>query len=189
MRRLYTSDQHLFNLRIIYYCNRPFETVEEMDEEIISRYNAVVEHDDTVFHFGDVAMGKISESLPKIGRLNGKKILIPGNHDRIFSGQSEKNILRFMPEYLKVFDEIWPEQADLDIDGHSVKLCHFPYSGDSKDTDRFVDKRPVDDGRPLIHGHVHNSWVTNGRQFNVGVDVHHFAPVPESVIIDWLRSL
>jgi calcineurin-like phosphoesterase family protein len=50
----------------------------------------------------------------------------------------------------------------------------------------------VDRGKPLIHGHIHNTnrnGVTKDNMFHVGVDVHDYYPVPESTIIDWMRSL
>lgn len=61
---------------------------------------------------------------------------------------------------------------------------HFPYEGDSRAEDRYVDWRPLDRGRVLLHGHVHSSWRTNGRMINVGVDVWDFAPISEQQIIE-----
>lgn len=188
--RFFTSDTHFGHERIISLCNRPFLNVEEMDEYMILRWNQTVGPDDTVFHLGDVAMGKIAETLPLVGRLNGKKILVPGNHDRIFSGEKEKQRDRFWPEYLKVFHMVLDEQEVIALpDGTKVVISHFPYEGDSQGKDRFVENRPFDHGWPLIHGHVHEAWRTKGRQFNVGVDVNDFAPVPESTIQEWAKTL
>ncbi|MBI4064548.1 MAG: metallophosphoesterase [Elusimicrobia bacterium] len=79
----FTSDTHFNHTNIIKYCGRPFESVEEMNREMIGQWNAAVGQDDTVFHLGDFALGEASE-WPKIfQQLNGaKKILIRGNHDR-----------------------------------------------------------------------------------------------------------
>ncbi len=155
----------------------------------------MVKPNDTVFHLGDVALGTIADTLPLIKQLNGYKILLPGNHDRISMHFKQTHRERFMPEYKKYFDEIWDEngvvrQIQLD-NGHyiDVLLCHYPYSGDSYDPTRFIDSRPKDKGLPLIHGHVHNQWTVHNRQFNVGVDVHEFMPVNESDIIQWLSTL
>ncbi|AXH49338.1 phosphoesterase [Streptomyces phage Blueeyedbeauty] len=190
MTRFFTSDTHFGHARIIELCNRPFSSVEEMNEEMIARWNAVVKPTDTVIHFGDVALGKIAESLPLIERLNGIKSLIPGNHDRIFSGEKEKQRIRFMENYEWVFNGgIMPETSRFKIDGKLVMGSHFPYSGDSHGEDRHADKRPNDEGLPLIHGHVHDKWKFNGRMFNVGVDVNNFTPVSEDEVVAWLRSL
>jgi calcineurin-like phosphoesterase family protein len=192
----YTSDTHFSHERIIELSDRPFEDAQEMNEMIIRYWNETVEPGDTVYHLGDVAMGTIVDSLPLVGRLNGFKILVPGNHDRVFSGASQKQQERFWPEYLKVFDMITEEQISIWGTDHlgvakyrGAQICHFPYEGDSHEVDRYADKRPVDDGLPLLHGHVHEKWHTNGRQFNVGVDVNSFRPVSWDIIKDWMSSL
>ncbi len=189
--RFFTSDTHFGHARIIELCNRPFASVEEMNEVMIERWNEVVKPDDVVIHLGDVALGKIAESLPLIGRLNGHKVLVPGNHDRIFSGEKEKQRERFLPEYEKVFQKVHAEKVWVKFKGVNewAIASHFPYEGDSHGNDRHADKRPLDNGLPLIHGHVHDKWLTNGRMLNVGVDVQDFRPVPESYVLDWVHSL
>jgi calcineurin-like phosphoesterase family protein len=190
--RFFTSDTHFGHQNIMKYepKTRPFHGTEEMDEVMIERWNAVVGPDDLVFHLGDVAMGDIHKSIAKVGRLNGHKILVPGNHDRVFSGVKEGMQKRFEPEYLAVFDQILPEQQTLELqNGFEVLLCHFPYEGDSHGADRYADKRPDDTGLPLIHGHVHSTWKFNGRQFNVGVDANGLTPVSEDDVIDWIQTL
>jgi calcineurin-like phosphoesterase family protein len=172
----FTADTHFGHERIIELCNRPFASVDEMNEVMIERWNAVVRPRDFVVHLGDVAMGKIADTLPLVGRLNGTKTLIPGNHDRVFSANKPAHIERFRPEYLKVFDWIdreWVTRFYYD----SIHLCHFPFGGDSREEDRFAGNRPQDWGQWLIHGHVHDAWKVNGRQINVGVDVWDFTPV------------
>ncbi|UUG69527.1 phosphoesterase [Streptomyces phage Sham] len=190
MARFFTSDTHFGHQRIIELCNRPFDSVDEMNEVMIERWNTVVKPDDVVIHLGDVALGKIAETLPLIGRLNGYKVLVPGNHDRVFSGEKPRVRERFIPEYLKVFQKIQRETVWVSKDDRPYALAsHFPYSGDSTGKDRHADKRPLDNGLPLIHGHVHDSWKHNGRMFNVGVDVNNFFPVSEDEIVDWISSL
>ena len=79
----FTSDTHFNHANIIKYCGRPFASVEEMDRELISRWNAAVEPADTVYHLGNFAVGKPSVWSLIAGRLNGaKKILLIGSHDR-----------------------------------------------------------------------------------------------------------
>jgi calcineurin-like phosphoesterase family protein len=184
-----TSDTHFGHDRIRDLCGRPFDSVDEMNEFMVRKWNETVKSTDTVIHLGDVALGKIAESLPIVGRLNGIKFLCPGNHDRIFSGEKEKQRVRFLPEYRKVFDEIMPEISEMSIGGRRVVISHFPYTGDSHGVDRHADKRPIDNGLPLIHGHVHDSWKFNGRMFNVGVDKNDFRPVSEDEIVEWLKGI
>lgn len=185
----FTSDTHFGHENIITLCNRPFDDVNHMNEEIIENWNSVVAPNDTVFHLGDVAMGRIVESLPLVGRLNGRKILCPGNHDRIFSGNKQNYIERFRPQYDEVFSVIMPEICRMTIADTDVVISHFPYTGDSHDDDRYTDHRPVDEGLPLLHGHVHDAWVDNGRMLNVGVDVHCYRPISEDEVAAWLTML
>jgi calcineurin-like phosphoesterase family protein len=170
-----TADEHFHHGNIIELCGRPFSSVEEMDEAMIDRWNAVVGQHDTVYVVGDFAMGKIAESLPLALRLNGRKHLVPGNHDRVWSAYNPKKRDRWLAEYRAVGFTIEPNEIVLD----EFLVCHFPYEGDSHDEDRYQDYRPVRRGhRGLIHGHIHEKWKVNGDQINVGVDVWDFAPVP-----------
>lgn len=183
----FTSDTHFGHKNIIKYCDRPFTGVDHMNRELINRWNAVVEPEDTVYHLGDACMGSISDTLPLIGELNGFKILVPGNHDRVFSGESQARRERFWPLYEEVFHRITEEQTAL-YHPEAV-LCHFPYQGDSHDADRYDAQRPKDDGYWLIHGHVHEKWKVNGRQINVGVDVWDFEPVPLDSVLSIIQGL
>lgn len=76
------SDTHFGHGRIIQYENRPFNSTNEMDEEMIKRWNAKVTNNDTVFHLGDFCFSNKEKTANIVSRLNGKKILIMGNHDR-----------------------------------------------------------------------------------------------------------
>jgi calcineurin-like phosphoesterase family protein len=58
---------------------RPFTSVEEMDETLVDRWNAVVRQTDKVYLLGDVAMGR--PAIATLARLNGTKVLVRGNHD------------------------------------------------------------------------------------------------------------
>lgn len=185
--RYFTSDTHFGHARINELSGRPFTSVEEMNETIIERWNAVVGAHDVVFHLGDVALGPFAESLSLCGRLNGLKFLVPGNHDRIFAGNKAAYIQRFLPLYKEHFTLLAAGPMTLD-DGTEVNISHFPYKGDHTTDERYPEFRPVDDGKFLIHGHVHEMWKYNGRQVNVGVDAWDFTPVTEQTIIDWIKS-
>ncbi|MBU3913411.1 MAG: metallophosphoesterase [Nanoarchaeota archaeon] len=78
MKIFIISDTHFNHKNIIQYSNRPFETVETMNEEMIKRWNSKVGKDDLVIHLGDFALGNEGEIKNK---LNGTIILLPGNHD------------------------------------------------------------------------------------------------------------
>lgn len=170
----FTADTHFGHANIISFCDRPYETVQEMNWMIAKNFNELIQPDDTLYHLGDVAMGNLRSSLPVMQTINGHKILVPGNHDRVFSQNTVAYRERFRDEYLQGFDEIADEYVVFD---DTFALCHFPFDGDSHDGNRFDKLRPEDDGRYLLHGHVHSKWKVNGRQINVGVDVWDYKPV------------
>ena len=76
------ADTHFGHEGIIGMCQRPFANVREMDEAMITNWNAVVHKDDTVIHVGDFAHRASADRVWKIfQQLNGIKHLVPGNHD------------------------------------------------------------------------------------------------------------
>ena len=77
----FTSDTHFYHGNIIRFCNRPFKSVEMMNETIISNWNNTVGQDGIVFHLGDFCLGGSAEWSKILDRLNGKIYLIMGNHD------------------------------------------------------------------------------------------------------------
>ena len=81
MKFFVISDTHFGHANIIKYCNRPFNSVEEMDAAMIKNWNEVVSNKDTVLHLGDFGLGSKEYIREIIGKLNGRKILIRGNHD------------------------------------------------------------------------------------------------------------
>jgi calcineurin-like phosphoesterase family protein len=181
METWFASDTHWGHANIIDFCQRPYGSVEEMNVAMAENWNNTVGAEDTVWFLGDFAMGKIRETLPWAGQLNGYKILLPGNHDRCWVGHTEKKRLGWREEYLAAgFDEVLEvNELDIELDGRVVTLCHFPHSGDSHGEDRYTGFRPARTGKWLIHGHVHDKWQIDrpNKQINVGIDVWGYRPV------------
>lgn len=178
----FVSDTHFSHKNIIKYCDRPFKDIDHMNEALVNNWNEVVMPEDTVFHLGDVALGPIAESLPIIKRLNGYKVLIPGNHDRPFINRDKDSWRQWQDAYEGVFQEVFIGTHDYLDDPFNVVISHFPYDGDSQAEERYADDRPLDDGIPLIHGHTHSTdTVTFSRrgtvQIHVGVDARSYRPV------------
>lgn len=194
MTTYFTSDTHFGHERIISLCDRPFTNVENMNENIVHNWNALVRPDDTVYHLGDVALGPIQDSLAIIQRLNGRKIMITGNHDRPFPPMQrgrEAKIAEWTQKYLDAgFEEIYSNHR-LVIGDYHFNLSHFPYDGDNHEEERFSEFRLADSGVPLIHGHTHfNSRFSLSKagtaQIHVGQDAWDFAPVSLQAVIDLL---
>lgn len=81
MKIFIIADTHFGHENVIRYCNRPFRSVDEMDKAIIKNWNSVVTQQDTIIHLGDFILGNKERCKDIIKQLNGKKILIKGNHD------------------------------------------------------------------------------------------------------------
>ena len=173
-----------------------YSRLEDMNDSLVNNWNDVVGVDDTVYVLGDVAMGKIAETLPIVSRMNGTKFLIPGNHDRCWFG-GKKDHAKWVEKYEAVGFTILGNSVD---DGcgqvslshlfedltwiNGVDACHFPFTGDSHDADRYSAYRPVDRGQYLLHGHTHSSNVRSvnsrgeiTREIHVGVDSWKYRPV------------
>lgn len=156
----FTSDLHLNHENIIKYCSRPFSDTREMNEHIISVWNTKVMQGDIVYVVGDVFLGDPADAEPLIRRLNGKKILILGNHDR-----SSKTMLKCG------FDEVYSRLRVKLQDGRKVLLTHKPVPG-----------ALLKDCEMQIHGHRHKGPAVSGNQINVCVDLWGFEPVSETEI-------
>ena len=78
----FTSDLHLGHRNIIRLCNRPFSSIDEMDEYLIEKWNKKVTNADTVYILGDLMFRNEKPPEEYLRQLRGKKHLIIGNHDR-----------------------------------------------------------------------------------------------------------
>jgi len=178
--RYFTSDLHLGHENIIEYTSRPFNSVTHMHEGIVANWNSVVTPDDEVYILGDAALGDISRTLTLFSRLNGLHFLVPGNHDKIWSGRGAYH--RDLYEQAGI--TLLPETHQITLGSSTVLLCHFPYHGDTKDFERFPEFRPQDTGLWLLHGHVHTKFRQRSRQINVGIDAWGGFPVAEDTLLD-----
>jgi len=96
----FTSDLHFGHENVIRFDDRPFASVEEMDAELIRRWNAKVDRGDLVYVLGDMIWKtKNDDALNIIKSLNGQIILIKGNHDRFLSNAKAKNALAAVKDY------------------------------------------------------------------------------------------
>jgi calcineurin-like phosphoesterase family protein len=160
---LITSDTHWHHFNIISFSKRPFKTTEEMNEELIKRWNEKVDKSDTVYHCGDIAFCSIQEFRKIRARLNGKIILIMGNHD--YSQKFHKS--------QGIFTDIHDIHV-LRSGKNSFVLCHYPmweWAGYFR-------------GAIHCYGHVHNAYNMKVKgALNVGVDNHNFYPLTLDEVI------
>lgn len=130
---------------------RKFASAEEMDEHMVQNWNRVVRPQDKVYHLGDVAMH--DKHIPTVGRCNGHKRLLLGNH--------EKEKIKFYTPYFEAF------YSTRKID--KLFMSHIPIHPESLHLDY-----------TNVHGHVHNNVGPlhyGPRYFNVSVEVIDYTPV------------
>lgn len=131
------ADTHFNHSNIILYENRPFANKDEMNEELVRRWNETVAPDDTVYHLGDVVFGGMNIKKNILTRLNGYKILRLGNHDYRTS----------KTQWLKFFDEVYDDDILLD----DICLSHYPLS--DYEMERLLATGLI---KGNVHGHVHS---------------------------------
>lgn len=157
----FTSDLHLNHKAAIHMNGRPFANIDEMNETLIANINSKVTIEDTLYILGDVAYrGGVDKANQLISRINGKKILISGNHDH-------KSLDPALFESIHDFLEIH-------ADGVNISLMHYP----------MVSWPKKGYGSLHLHGHQHNTADYNYEQhklgilrYDVGVDANHYYPV------------
>lgn len=155
-----TSDTHFNHSKIIEYCNRPFSSVEEMNETLTDNWNKVVLEGDTVYHLGDFALGGNLHIPNFIERLKGNIKFIMGNHDNF----------NFMSNLIKdsIIQSVSYEEV-IKVGKHVVIMNHYPFS--SLPTDKVIQ----------LFGHVHSTpdkpWLHFDNQYDVGVDNNNYTPV------------
>lgn len=159
MTIFFTADNHFGHANIIKFCNRPYATVDEMNSDMVKKWNETVTRpDDEVWHLGDFSFGGAENFFH---RLNGKKHLIIGNHDR-----------------RKILTLPWASQPvhyhEMKInDGEGIQreliLFHYPI----EEWDNFYK------GSIHLHGHVHGKKMQEVEKVrvDVAVDCHGFKPV------------
>lgn len=114
MKQFYIADWHYNHANCIKFDNRPFFSAEEMNRELVERWNSVVADEDIVYVIGDMFWCGAKAAVPVLDRLKGTKILVKGNHDRVNSPEVASRFAKIV-DYLEVKD------GDRD-----VVLCHYP---------------------------------------------------------------
>lgn len=166
----FTSDTHFCHTKVIPYCKRPFKSVEEMNEALVTNFNKIVKKEDTVYHLGDAGFGDKDRVLSILKRLNGKKHLIRGNHDHTLlkglKGKAIQGIFLSINHYLEV---VYKDFVFI--------LCHYP----------MVSWNRAKYGSIMLHGHCHGTIDVMNigiRRMDVGVDSNKFCPIDIDSIME-----
>jgi len=170
-----TSDLHFGHKNIMKFCPvtraRFQNDVAYMTEAMVKEWNDLIAPEDTTYILGDVAFMSGSEAGRTVNRLNGRKILIEGNHDR-------KALLD--ATFRGAFDEIH-RYLDITYDGTKVVMFHYP----------ILEWDQMHRGAVHLYGHVHGkvSGLEQFRARDVGMDATGAIAVRiEDIVKDALRG-
>lgn len=177
----FTSDLHFNHNKDFIYGPRGFSSIEEHDEEIIKRWNKVVESDDTVFVLGDLLLNdkKDDDAIKNtIDRLEGNIIIVPGNHD------TSRRVDRYVYEACSVI-KVCPPADILKYKKYQFYLSHYPACTTNFDDDKRFSGRLFS-----LSGHTHSKELFDEKtgSYNVAVDAHNCYPVSIETIIKDLKE-
>jgi calcineurin-like phosphoesterase family protein len=171
----FTADCHFGHKNIINYCNRPFKSIEEMDETLINNWNNKVSNNDVIYHIGDFCFGNAKNYIEK---LNGEKHFLLGDHDKPLHNINKNSAIIHKEMILK-----------LTIEEVKLILCHW-----------CMRVWPLSHYNSIhLFGHSHGSLEARGQSRDVGVDNNNFSPLSINDIkiimsqrlsnFNWLKKL
>ena len=151
----FTSDTHFGHGNILKFQshNRVFDSIDEMDESLIERWNNKVKPKDVVIHGGEVSWHKPYKVAEILSRLNGQKYLIKGNHD-------SSAIFEFF--------EAYTDYAEVKLGNQNICVFHFP----------ILEWNRRHHGMWHLHGHTHGRNLFQeigfvpGKMLDIGIDNH-----------------
>jgi len=123
---------YLGHENIIRFCNRPFANHKEMDRILIKNHNEMVKENDIVYNLGDIGYRCSAEYVvSQIEQLNGKQILLLGNHDKPIRQAYQKGLLNNLLKTGKltiignITDKTEATIKTVTINGQMMILSHY----------------------------------------------------------------
>ncbi|MGE6229574.1 metallophosphoesterase [Paenibacillus chitinolyticus] len=156
----FISDHHFGHKLIIDFESRPFADADEMTDVMIQKWNAAVGSEDKVFHLGDFSFLNQERTQEIVGKLNGYKFLVLGNHDR---GRSRSWWLDAGFDEVSEYPVLY---KDFFLLSHEPVYMnkHMPYVN--------------------VHGHIHGQKYEGKNYFNVCVEHWDYTPLTFEQIRD-----
>lgn len=174
----FTADTHFFHSNVINLNSRPFKNIEEMNYMLIRNWNSYVSDRDEIYILGDfVFRGNGADANKILNKLNGKKYLIKGNHDKFLNDtEFDHSLFEWVKDY-----------HVLDYKKTKFVLFHYP----------ILEWAGYFRGSIHLYGHVHTACkdptqkprfdVLGDRAINVGVDVNNYFPISIETILKKLE--
>lgn len=162
----FTSDLHLSHYNSIAHNNRPYSSVQQMNEELIKHWNNRVQPNDVIYVLGDFCWGWNSQQIQQtLDKLNGIKYLIYGNHDKLGPHRLANRWVEIVP------------YKEINIGNDFITMCHYP----------MAEWNCCYRGSYHLYGHCHGKFdlanVTkdlahhNTKCMDVGVDANNYMPI------------
>lgn len=164
----FTSDTHFGHDRDFVWGVRGFKNVDEMNKEIVKRWNSVVKEEDTVYLLGDVMLGNNDESIKYLKQLNGLIYIALGNHDTSVRAKMYAECHNVVDVQMCYRIKAGKKQVILShyptvtANGEDTKVLNF--YGHTHQKDNFFEKRPY--------------------MYHVGMDSHDCYPVKMEDILN-----
>lgn len=179
MTTWFIADNHFGHTKIIEYSNRPFRSVDEMNDVMVERWNERVKPEDIVYHIGDFTLSNYKGFEYYLNQLNGIIFFVPGGHDNRWLNTYEA---RGSSSKYTVLQSL----VNVNVRGVDLVLCHYP----------LLEWDKSHYGSIHLHGHSHGTLGCIGRsgfsvnmekpgyRVDVGVDCNNFYPVAITDILN-----
>lgn len=148
---------------------KEFDSIESMNEELISRWNETVSEYDIVYHLGNFAWDPITATAV-LKRLNGSIIFVKGNYDDALEESLTNQ-----------GTAICYDGQILELPEYNAVLCHYPLE----------DWNGKDRGSVHFHGHTLKDLSTDlskMNRVNVCVDCWNYAPICIDTILEIIKD-
>ncbi len=167
----FCSDLHLKHEKLMKLGNRPFSSVEEMDETIKNNFKTILKRNDILYILGDISMNKqvAREFLKEMISLNIDIHIIKGNHDTFSIGE-------ILSLGCKTFSDI----KEIKEDDISITLCHYAMLSYNKSHYNAWH----------LYGHYHTQFKDpiKGKRMNVNLEFNDYKPYSMEQIKDYMNN-
>ena len=169
-----TSDWHLSHDREFIWKVRGYNSIDEMNYDLIKKHNSLVKPDDDVYVLGDCCLGgqgSLDKNRYLMEQFNGKLHIVYGNHCTPF----RREMYNKLPNLVEANWAIV-----LDYKKYHFYMSHFPTLTGN------LEKESLKQMTLNLYGHTHqnsNFYEDRPYMYHVGVDSHDGYPVSLDKII------
>lgn len=167
-----TSDLHFGHDREFIWKVRGYESITQMNNHQVEKWNAIVDNDDDVYVLGDVILGD-PKNIEYVRQLNGKIHIVLGNHDTLM----REKMYRELPNVVEVAEV----GIRLKYNKHHFVMTHYPMMTGN------LEKESLKQMTLNLYGHTHqltNFYNDMPFMYHVGVDSHNGYPILIDDIIE-----